>query len=221
MMGMPRRGSSSSAEPTSLTPTAITRRLARISIVALALVVLVMQVGPVAAESPLAVAEELGVDGVYVAPERTDVDELTIAESIREARARGLRLVVVAPIDPQPSAEAFARRVLEASDADAALVFPTEGELEGYVIDELESASPRALEAGRASASPRAAVDAFTLELLTEPERSVPPIVGQLVRWVLVLAIVLAGAVAIEQLLRRMIPKKRIIAIDDDSARRP
>ncbi|MGI9614248.1 MAG: hypothetical protein ACR2QO_15160, partial [Acidimicrobiales bacterium] len=81
------------------------------------------------AESPTAVAEDLAIDGVYVAPGRADIDETMIAESIREARARGLRLVVVAPIDPQPSAEAFARRVLEASDADAALVFPPDGGL--------------------------------------------------------------------------------------------
>lgn len=222
MMGMRRRGSFSSAEPTHHAPTANSgRHPVRSLIIALAFGFLVVQAGPVAAESPLMVADELGVDGVYVAPERTDVDELSIAESIREARARGLRLVVVAPVDPQPSPEAFARRVLEASDADAALVFPTEGGLEGHVIDELESASLRALDAGRASSTPRAAVDAFTLELLTEPERSIPPIVGQLARWVLVLAILLAGAVAIEQLLRRMFPKKRIIAIDEDSSRRP
>ena len=172
--------------------------------------------GPAAAESPVAVAEDLAIDGVYVAPGREDIDETMIAESIREARARGLRLVVVAPIDPQPSAEAFARRVLEASDADAALVFPTEGGLEGHVIDELESASLRALTAGRSKASPQDAVEAFTVELLTEPDRSLPPIVGQLVRGVLVLAILLAGAVAIEQLLRRMFPKKRVLVAEGD-----
>ncbi len=221
MMGMPRRGSSCSARSgSSAPPVAAGRvvRLIRLPVVVLVCLgaLLVAPVGPAAAESPLEVAEELAIDGVYVAPERTDLDELAIAESIREARARGLRLVVVAPVDPQPSAEAFARRVLEASDADAALVFPTEGDLQGHVIDELQSASLRALSAGRATSTPAAAVDAFTVELLTEPERSIPPIVGQLARWVLVLAILLAGAVAIEQLLRKMFPKRRMVVVDRD-----
>jgi hypothetical protein len=224
MMGMRRRGSSCSADPSQASPAppAVRRRLVA-TVAALAVLAGSVLLGPspVEAESPLVVAEELAVDGVYIAPSRSEIDEAAIAESIRQARARGLRLVVVAPVDPQPSSEAFARRVLEASDADAALVFPTEGGLDGHVIDELESASLRALSAGRAASTPPAAVDAFTEELLTEPERSLPPIIGQVVRWVLVLAILLAGAVAIEQLLRRMFPKKRIAPVDADEQQRP
>ncbi len=162
------------------------------------------------AESPLDLAEDLAVDGVYLAPGRTEIDEAAIADLIREARARGLRMVVVAPNDPQPTAEAFARRVLEASDADAALVFPTEGGLEANVIDEFESASLRALAAGRAKASPEAAVEAYTEELLVEPVRTLPPIIGQLVRGVLFLALILAAAVGFEQLLRRIFPKRKV-----------
>ena len=161
-------------------------------------------------ESPLDLAEDLAVDGVYLAPGRTEIDEAAIADLVREARARGLRLVVVAPNDPQPNAEAFARRVLEASDADAALVFPPEGGLEANVIDEFESASLRALAAGRANVSPEAAVEAYTEELLVEPVRALPPIIGQLVRGVLFLALILAAAVGIEQLLRRIFPKRKI-----------
>ena len=216
MTGMQRRGSSCSASSSSTGSSSLRRvAVALLTLVALALSAL-LPADVAAAESPIVVAEELAIDGVYVAPGRDDIDEAAIAESIREARARGLRLVVVAPTDPQPSAEAFARRVLEASDADAALVFTIDGGLEGHVIDELESASLRALAAGRALSEPPAAVDAFTHELLNEPDRSLPPIIGQLARGVLVLAILLAGAVAIEQLLRRMFPKKRYVPIDND-----
>jgi hypothetical protein len=181
----------------------------------------VLTAGPVQAESPLVVADELAVDGVYVAPGRVDIDETAIVESIRQARARGLRLVVAAPIDPQPTAEAFARRVLEASDADAALIFPTEGGVEGHVVDELESASLRALAAGRSKSTPAAAVDAFTAELLAEPDRSLPPIIGQVIRWVLLLAILLTGAVAAEQLLRRMFPRRRVVPTETEHAPQP
>ena len=68
-----------------------------------------------------------------------DLNEELMVTTVQQARARGLRLVVVAPIDPQPVAAAFARRVQEASDADAAIVFPTEGGFEAHVIDEFES----------------------------------------------------------------------------------
>ena len=102
------------------------------------------------------VAEELAIDGVYVAPGRDDIDEEQLVSSLQEARARGLRLVVTAPNDPQPSAGAFARRVLEASDADASIVFPIEGPPEIEVIDEFESASFRALDAARSKATPEA-----------------------------------------------------------------
>lgn len=160
--------------------------------------------GSAAAESPIEVADELSIDGVYIAPGREEMDEEGLAASIQQARARGLRLVVVAPIDPQPDAASFARRIQEASDADAAIVFPAEGGLEAHVIDEFESARLRALGTARSKASPVAAVEAFSEELLTEPNRALPSIVGQIVAIVVLLALALAGAVAIEQLLRRL-----------------
>lgn len=185
-------------------------RAAAAVLVVAALVTGSIAASPAAAESPIRVAEELAIDGVYVAPGRSDqVDEPAIAESIRQARALGLRLVVVAPADPQPDAAAFARRVLEASDADAALVFPEEGGMEAHVIDELESASLRARAAGRSRANPVAAVDAFTDELLAEPARELPPIIGRIVMAVMALALVLGGAVIIEQLLRRVLRRPR------------
>lgn len=198
---MSRRGSSCSASFLGL---GSRTRLAAL-VVAFLPVFTVFLPGSAGAESPIEVADELSIDGVYIAPGREEMDEDGLAASIQEARARGLRLVVVAPIDPQPDAASFARRVQEASDADAAIVFPVEGGLEAHVIDEFESARLRALGTARSKASPVAAVEAFSQELLTEPSRALPPIVSQIVAIVVLLALVLAGAVAIEQLLRRLL----------------
>ncbi len=169
----------------------------------------VFGMGPAGAETPTEVAEAVAVDGVYAAPGGADLDQEAAAEAVRAARARGLRLVVIAPEDPQPDPAAFARRVLEASDVDAALVFPIDGPVESSVADDLSSANLRALAAAREATDPVAAVEVFTDELLTEPERSVPPIVGQLVQAVLLMALVLAGAVAAEYFLRRVFPRRR------------
>lgn len=169
----------------------------------LAFATLVAFNGQVSAESPADVVEELAVDGVFVAEGRTDIDEAAVAAAIDEARAFGLRLVAVAPNDPQPDAAAFARRVQEASDADAAVVFPPGGGFEAHVIEEYNSAGLRAIEVGRSKATPVAAVEAFSAELLVEPERGVPPIVRQVMLVVFFMAILLAGAVAGEQYLRR------------------
>ncbi|MGF1596619.1 MAG: hypothetical protein ACFCVK_06760 [Acidimicrobiales bacterium] len=176
--------------------------------------VLVLTVGaasPSAAESPSEVTLELDIDGVYVAPERTDIDEASLVEPIKQARARGLRLVVTAPADPQPDAEAFARRILEASDADASIVFPADGAVEINVISDFEAASFRALAAARSKSEPAAAVEAFTEELLVEPTRSFPPIIRRLTLGVILLAVVLAVAVAVEQALRRTIRPVRVV----------
>ena len=174
---------------------------------------------PAGAESPSALAAgELASDGVYVAPGRADMAEEDLTESIEKARALGLRLVVVAPDDPQPTAIAFARRVQEASDADAAIVFPPEGGLEAHVIDELESARFRALDEARGQPNPALAVDAFTTELLAEPSQALPPIVRQVVLLVLVLAFILAGTVALEQLRRRSRAQELPIGRDDRPA---
>ncbi len=161
-------------------------------------------IAPAGAESPTEVAEDLAVDGVFLAPGRV-LDEEGLIVAVQEARARGLRMVVVAPNDPQPTASAFARRVAEASDADVAIVFPREGGLEAFAVDDFESGHLRALGAARAQATPLGAVQAYTAEVLSEPERPVPPIISQLVTVLVLLALILGAVVAIEQLLRRLL----------------
>ncbi|MCP4227820.1 MAG: hypothetical protein GY773_31125, partial [Actinomycetia bacterium] len=205
---MPRRGSSCSADLVPLTPTG--HRVKRSVLAALLVGTLLALpsttvVPPAAAESPTLVAEEAALDGVFVARGRNDIDEESIATIVQQARARGLRLVVVAPLDPQPDPVAFARRVQEASDADAAIVFPVEGGFEAHVIDEFDAAHLRALAAARSKASSVDAVETFSDELLAEPSRELPPIVNQLLSIVVLLAIALAGAVALEQILKRVV----------------
>jgi hypothetical protein len=164
---------------------------------------LALSVAPAGAESPTMVAEEVAIDGVYVAPSRTDIDEEAMATTVQQARARGLRLVVVAPVDPQPDATAFARRVQEASDADAAIVFPTEGGFEAHVIDEFNAAHLRALDVARSKAAPVDAVEVFSDELLVEPSRSMPSVVSRLLGIVVLLAMALGLAVTVEQTMSR------------------
>ncbi len=187
-------------------------------VVAAVLAVIGLLATPAAAEDPLEVAEELAIDGVFVAPGR-DIDEAGMAAAVQEARARGLNLVVIAPRDPQPSVTAFARRVQEASDADVAIVFPTEGGLEAFAIEDFESAHIRSLTAARAKAGPVEAVETYTEELLTEPTTDLPPIIGQLITIVVLMALVLAAAVAIEQLLRRMMSGSRKTTSSGDGRR--
>ncbi|MEL7158715.1 MAG: hypothetical protein AAFN30_19260, partial [Actinomycetota bacterium] len=76
---------------------------------------------------------------------------------------------------------------------------------EAHAIEDFESAHVRSLTAARAKSSPVEAVETYTEQLLTEPTTSLPPIVGQLVTVVVLLALILAAAVAIEQLLRRLL----------------
>ncbi|MEZ5409362.1 MAG: hypothetical protein R2761_15140 [Acidimicrobiales bacterium] len=158
---------------------------------------------PAGAESPTVLAAELAIDGAYVAPERTDVSEADLVEQTGHARALGLRLVVVVPNDPRPNAEAFARRVLEATDSDVALVFPPGGGLEASVADDLQSQSLRALSAARSKADPVLATEVYIDTVLAEPSRSVPAVVSRTVLAVLILAVVLGGVVLAEQAIRR------------------
>ena len=194
---MPRRGSSSWVEGRS-------GPLALLTAVVLGLAVVLVPAAA-EAESPTLVKEETAVDGVYVAPSRTEVDVDELVASVQRAQALGLRVVAVVPDDPRPTPAAFARRVQEATDADAAVVFPPEGGLEVHVIDEFESARFRAVAAARSKATPALAVDAFAAELLAAPSGSIPSIVSQLILGVLALAGVLVVAVVLEQLLRRML----------------
>ncbi|MEM8923966.1 MAG: DUF6676 family protein [Actinomycetota bacterium] len=210
---MSRSGSSCSADPSVDTrphlppPTPRRRPGWRSTLLTIGLIgslSLALAAPPAAAESPTEVAAELQLDGVFVAPGR-EADEAALTQTVQEARARGIRVVVVLPNDPQPTVASFARRVMEAADADAAVIFPAEGGLEAHTIEEFESANLRAESAARSKSTPADAVEAYAEQLLTEPERRVPPIVGQVITIVILLALVLAAAVASEQLLRRML----------------
>ena len=152
-----------------------------------------------AAESPSALVDELNLDGVYVSRVRTEIDEEALEAAVREVSFSGLRIVAVAPIDPQPYGEAFARRIQEAVDADAAMVFMADGTLETYVIDDLAPARIRATDKAQAVEDPARAVLVFADELTTPRSQGRPAIIGQLIMAVLLMALVLALIVGIEQ----------------------
>lgn len=189
-MGDPRRHNSSS------------RRLpllVRRTLTAFAVLALLLGAGPAAAESPVALSEELAADGVYVSRVRTEIDEVALEAAVQEARADGLLLVVVAPIDPQPDGEAFARRIREAVEADAALIFMPDGSVESYVIDELAPARIRATEKAEAIPDPARAALAFADELTSERTPGQPELIGQLIMALVLLGVTIGLIVALEQ----------------------
>ncbi len=170
------------------------------AVVALSLGVAVwLPISPAMAESPVALSEELADDGVYVSRVRTEIDEEALEAAVQEVRFDGLRLVAVAPIDPQPDGEAFARRIQEAVDSDAAIIFMPDGTLETFVIDELAPARIRATEKARAIADPARATLAFAEELTSVRVAEQPALVGRLIRWLILLGLTIGGVVAIEQ----------------------
>ena len=179
------------------------RPLIRLLAVAL---VLVVPARPAGAESPKLVAEEVADDGVFVGFGRGDIDESALVAAVEDARFDGLRLIAVAPRDPQPDAAAFARRIQEQTDADAALVFPPDGPLETYVIEDLTGSRIRATEAARQFSDPARAVQAFSDGMNTVRDTGTPEIVDQIIRALVLLALVVGAVVAAEQgigLLRR------------------
>ncbi len=208
------------------------RRRARLDVMrkllgAVATIVLgLISLAPVAlAESPLDVAEELADDGVFVARARTDIDEESLASAIQQARFDGLRIVAVAPIDPQPSGSAFARRIQEVVDADAALVFLEEEPLETFVVDELSGGHIRAQQRARAVNDPGRAVLTFAQELTAEREPSRPALIRQLMLLALLLAAVVGAAMVFENLVgdakaffwRRMAARRSTSAASRDN----
>lgn len=163
------------------------------------------------AESPIDVAEEVADDGVFVGFGRRDIDEESLIAAVEDARFDGLRIVAVAPRDPQPTPKAFARRIQEQTDADAALVFPDEGPLETYVIEDLSAARIRATESARQFSDPARAVQAFTAEVGSTRDAGTPEIVGQIMRVLVLLTLVVGVVVALEQavaLLKRTARKR-------------
>ncbi len=151
------------------------------------------------AEAPSDVAEELVDDGVFVGFGRRDVDEEALIAAVEDARFDGLRLVAVVPRDPQPTPAAFARRIQEQTEADAAIVFPEDGKLETYVIEDLSTSRIRATEAAREFDDPARAVTAFATELGSTRETGTPAIVDQIMRALVMMALVIGVVVAIEQ----------------------
>lgn len=188
------------------TPRPATTPLARSLALVVAAVVATLALGPSAAsaESPSRVADGLVDDGVFVGFGRDDVDEADLAAAVADARGDGLDLVVVVPRDPQPTAKAFARRVQEWTEADVALVFPSDGPLEAYVIDELSSARPRAMEAARILDDPARAVATFAEELDPDESSGRPAIVGQIIRALVICSLLIGAVVAIELAIGRV-----------------
>lgn len=185
---------------------AVVRSVVVRSVVVLSALVLsvVVLASPGSAESPTVLAEdELVDDGVFVSPVRFGIDEEALIAAVGDVRDGGLDLVVVAPADPEPTAKAFARRLQEKTEADAALVFPLEGEVQAYVVEDLSTARPRALEAARSLADPARAVEVFAEELTIEHEPGRPAIIGQILRALLLLAVVIGAVIAAENLIAR------------------
>lgn len=177
------------------------RRLRIVGLLAAALVALGYVVAApiaVSAESPVLVAEEVAADGVYVAPGRTGFDEEALIAAVEDARFDGLRMVVVVPRDPQPTPSAFARRVQEQTELDAAVVFPAEGPLETYVIEDLSASRIRATEAAREFVDPTRAVEAFATEMMSVREAETPEIVNRILNALVLLTLVVGVVVALE-----------------------
>ena len=175
----------------------------------LVLIALLLQLGvgqlAASAESPLEVAEEVADDGVFIGFGRSaEVDEEALIAAVEDARFDGLRLVAVVPLDPQPDAAAFARRVQEVTEADAALVFPSEGELETFVIEDLSGSRIRATETARGFSDPARAVQAFADEAMSEREAETPEIVGQILNALVLMTLAVGVIVALEQGISRL-----------------
>ncbi len=170
---------------------------------ALLTIALALSVGPwalmAAAESPTEVAEELADDGVFVGFGRFDIDEQSLIAAVEDARFDGLRVVAVAPRDPHPGPAAYARRIQEQTEADAALVFPPQGPMEAYVIEDLSGSRIRATEAAQEVDDPAEAVATFAREINSVRETGTPRIVNQIMRALVIMALVIGVVVAIEQ----------------------
>lgn len=164
---------------------------------------------PVSAETPTEVADGL-VEGVYVAPGRGgDIDPAIMANAISEAAKDGYAMIVVLPSDPQPTAEAFALRARQAADADIALLFGPEGEVEASIISDLDEGEVQAIALARAASSPGQAADAYVKRILIQPEIPQPAIIGQIVTGVFYMLLAL-GAVIFAELALRKFKDRRI-----------
>ncbi len=99
------------------------------------------------AEKISEVTAQTSETSVYVGSERDDIDKQSLIDALQTIRSdadKGLKLIAVAPNDPQPSAQAFARRVQEDTGAEAVLVFSQaqddNPELKAYVKSDPKAA---------------------------------------------------------------------------------
>lgn len=159
---------------------------------------------PAAAEAPSDVATELADDGVYVSPRRTsEAEPGAYLPVIQDARVLGLTMGIVWPHDPQPNTGAFARRVQELTELDVVLVFGPDGVVGAHVSEDYDEDAVRALSAARAQTNPVEQAEAYLTGLTEEPVREQPAIVGELVRWIVILLVALVVAAVCEQMIRQ------------------
>lgn len=187
-------------------------RLSLLAIFGVALgLVLAWPAPSASAESPTMVAEEVADDGVFVGFGRPDIDEEALIAAVEDVRFDGLRLVAVAPRDPHPGPAAYARRIQEQTEADVALIFPLDGPVEAYVIEDLADGRIRATEAAREADDPAVAVAIFAREVDSVRETATPEIVNQIMRALVIMALVIGVVVAIEQAME-MFKRRRTTA---------
>ncbi|MFT7601201.1 MAG: hypothetical protein ACI8TP_004152 [Acidimicrobiales bacterium] len=179
----------------------------------LSLVLGVFQPTSASAETPAEVVAEVGDDGVYIsptidAPDGTPLDAASFRPTVEEAQRLGIRLLVIAPADPQPDAESFALRVRQAADVEAVVLFAADGNVYGSVVDDYDTGYIRALAGARSAPTADLAVQTFLDQLVTEPDRPLPSVIATIVRSVIYLVIILGLAVLAEQFFRRR-PRQR------------
>ncbi len=169
----------------------------------LGLLGLFLWLGPVEAETPSEVVDETAVDGVYIANGVGPIDENLLIPVVEQAQRQGIEMVIIAPRDPQPDAEAFALRVRQAAKADIALLFGPDGGVFASVVEEYEDAIVRAMDKADGEPTPDRVAEAFLAELTTEPERPLPAVIWTIVKAVIYLLVMLLLAAVAEQLFRR------------------
>jgi hypothetical protein len=159
-------------------------------------------VRPASTQTPEQVRDALAPPGIVVA--EGAADPVAIAAAVTRAREAGFELVVVVNVeDPRPDPDAYALRVRQLGVGDPVLVFGPGGQF-GVSSDVLHGTDlTRARDAAAQAASPQAATEAFTDALLTEPEDTVPALVEDLVRIVVIALGVLVVSVVANEALRR------------------
>lgn len=162
---------------------------------------------PAAAESPGEVIEGTADNGVFVALGLGD--EAVYETIVQRAADAGLDFAVVEPLAPEPDPDAFALRVLQASEHDVVALVDSSDRiwLQAAEIEDRDLFSAR--NAASDAATPVAALDIIVTELTTEFEPGRPEIIDQLQRAAIALvALILLGTIA-DQLVRRLMASRR------------